>query len=135
MSDKALRITVAVISAVGVLVAAYLTYVHYHSEALVCTASGGCETVQKSEYAVLFGVPVAAYGFIGDAAILITALLTTSWARFAGFFIALMGFLFTLYLKYLELFVIHAICLWCVAHAVLVLLLLIFTTMRFVRDY
>ena len=46
MSDRALRAGVALVALAGVAVAGYLTYVHYQPEALICTAGGGCETVQ-----------------------------------------------------------------------------------------
>lgn len=108
----------------GVAVAAYLTLVHYRDELLVC-AVGGCETVQKSPYAELRGVPVALLGL--GMYIVITGLLVLRQTRperveqttLAVFGLALTGTVFTIYLTYLELFVIDAICQWCVLFAII----------------
>jgi uncharacterized membrane protein len=87
--------------------------------------TGSCELVQTSRYAELLGVPVAFYGVLGYAAVFAAALL--SIARPGEFRLDLMvavlasiGFLFTVYLTAIELFVIHAICRWCVASAVVI---------------
>ena len=63
VSDRALRRRPppGVVTA-GIATAGYLTYVHYEPAALICTGSGGCETVQDSDYAVLAGVPIAVLG-------------------------------------------------------------------------
>jgi uncharacterized membrane protein len=83
--------------------------------------------VQTSQYAVLFGVPVAFYGVVGYLAILAVALvalrpaalLEPKWSQLlVG--LATVGVLFTAYLTYLELFVIHAICRWCVGSALII---------------
>ena len=114
----------------GIAVSAYLTLVHYRDDLLVC-AVGGCHTVQKSPYAELEGIPVAVLGLLMFIAILVLGLLRRArpdWAdniTLATFGIALAGTVFTLYLTYLELFVIHAVCQWCVLTAILVWLLLI----------
>ena len=62
MSDRTLRIAIAAGAAAGIVVSAYLTWVHYQPGALVCTSGEGCETVQQSHYASLLGVPIALYG-------------------------------------------------------------------------
>lgn len=118
----------AALVAAGLAVAAYLTLVHYRSELLVC-AVGGCETVQKSPYAELLGIPVALLG-LGMSIVLagLTGLRRLQPARedqttLAIFGLALAGTVFTLYLTYLELFVIHAICQWCVLFAIITWLL------------
>ena len=61
MTDRLLRLALLAVSAAGIGVAAYLTYVHYQPRALICT-TGGCETVQDSKYAVLAGIPIAVFG-------------------------------------------------------------------------
>jgi len=108
----------------GVAVAAYLTLVHYRDELLVCS-TGGCETVQKSPYAEIRGIPVALLGL--GMYIVITGLLVLRQIRperadqttLAIFGLALAGTVFTIYLTYLELFVIDAICQWCVLFAII----------------
>ena len=71
VSDRLLRIALIVVSAAGIGVAAYLTYVHYQPTALICTTGGGCETVQDSKYAVLAGIPIAILGLAAWIAALV----------------------------------------------------------------
>jgi uncharacterized membrane protein len=104
----------------GIGVAGYLTYVHYAGLNPVCTTGGGCEKVQTSVYSRLAGAPVALIGLLGYLAIL--ASLTapdTERARVATTALVLVGFTFSAYLTYRELFSIHAICEWCVSSAVI----------------
>ena len=70
--DRRLRIAIAVISLIGIAVATYLTYTHYAGLNVVCPVSGGCETVQKSVYSKLDGIPVAVLGLAGYIWILIS---------------------------------------------------------------
>jgi len=116
----------------GAVVAAYLAFVETTSSTAVCGPVGDCNAVQQSEYALLFGVlPVGVLGLVGYVAI--TALwawqrhgprdqaLRTKWLLAA---VLLAGVLFSIYLTLIELFVIHAICMWCVTSAVTMTLLL-----------
>jgi uncharacterized membrane protein len=89
--------------------------------------TGACETVQTSPWAQQFGIPVAFYGVLGYAAILAVALvgLQPAWLGRRGPSVLLAalatgGVLFSGWLTYLELFVIHAICRWCVGSAVII---------------
>jgi len=134
VSDRALRVAVAVVATAGVGVAAYLTWVHYHPEALVCTRGGGCETVQHSHYAVLLGLPIAVYGLAAWVAVLALVLWDTPLARLLVAAIALVAVVFAVYLVILQLVVIDAVCLWCMANdVVLVPLLAILSVLR-LRD-
>ena len=114
----------------GIAVSAYLTLVHYRDDLLVC-AVGGCHTVQKSPYAEIEGIPVAILGlgmFVVMTALLIVRRLRPAWAdtiTLATFGLALAGAVFAVYLTYLELFVIHAVCQWCVLTAIVIWLLTI----------
>jgi uncharacterized membrane protein len=119
-----LRQAVAGLCLLGIAIAGYLTWVHYADLEPICAASGGCERVQNSDYAQLAGLPVAVLGLAGYVAILATLALPDERGRVAGAFLALVGFGFSVYLTYLELFVIDAICQWCVASAVVMTLLL-----------
>jgi uncharacterized membrane protein len=91
---------------------------------------GGCQTVADSQYADLLGINVAVYGIVGYALLLVSALVPGDLGRFSGLLLALVGFGFSAYLTYLELFVIDAICQWCVASAVLMSMLLIVNAAR-----
>ena len=81
--------------------------------------SGRCQSVQASSYATIFGVPVAALGLVSYSGLLLAALLRGEAGVYLGLLVALVGTLFSAYLTYLEVFVIHAICEWCVASAAL----------------
>ncbi|OLE20023.1 MAG: hypothetical protein AUG50_01870 [Betaproteobacteria bacterium 13_1_20CM_3_63_8] len=131
------RQTIALLALVGFFVALYL-WLHALGigGALKC-GTGSCDTVQASRWAVFLGEPVALYGVIGYFAILIVALaalrpaalLQRGWSVvLAG--LATVGVLFTAYLTYLELFVIHAICRWCVGSAVIITVIWIVATVE-----
>jgi uncharacterized membrane protein len=121
-----LRVVLGVLAAAGLLISAYLTWVHFAKVAPVCVGgSGGCETVQSSRYATVLGVPVAVLGIIGYAGLLFSAVLRGELGVYLGFLFALAGTLFSAYLTYLEVFVIHAICQWCVASAAIMVAALI----------
>ena len=120
MSDRALRLTAAIVALAGIAVAGYLSWAHYADSAVVCIAGGGCETVQESDYAAIAGVPVAVLGLIAYGVILALIAWDAPIARLSAATIALMGLLFGAYLLALQLFVIDAICLWCLANDVLI---------------
>ena len=127
---------VPVLCGVGLVVAGYLAYVETHQVRAVCGPVGDCNTVQQSEYALLFGVlPIAVVGVMGYVAIL------AAWAwgrlgrgrlaelaRLALFGLALFGTLFSAYLTFLEPFVIAATCSWCLTSAVTMTLILLLVT-------
>jgi uncharacterized membrane protein len=133
VSDRHLRLAAIVLAVLGLGVAAYLTYVHYEGVRPVCGLGGNCEKVQTSEWSKLAGVPVALLGLLGYAGILASLFVEREEALIAGALIALVGFGFSAYLTYRELFSIDAICPWCVSSAVLMTLLAIVTTTRLLR--
>jgi uncharacterized membrane protein len=129
-SERVLRRWLAALALLGLAVATYLTIEHARGAAPICTTGGGCEVVAKSDYATIMGVPVAALGLAAYVALLACALLPGDLAGVLGFAIALGGFGFSLYLTYLELFVIDAICQWCVGSAVIMTGCLVVTALR-----
>jgi uncharacterized membrane protein len=133
MSGDRLRPAIVLLALVGLGISGYLTYVHYAEIAPICASSGGCERVQNSSYAELAGVPVALIGIVGYAAILAATLLPGEIARLGASSLALGGFGFSIYLTYLELFEIDAICQWCVASAVVMSVLAVLTVLRALR--
>lgn len=133
MTERRLRNTVAVLAALGVALAAYLTYIHYADIKPQCIGGGSCIKVQSSEWSELAGIPVALLGLVGYIAILGSLLVRGELGRAAGACIALIGFGFSMYLTYRELFTIHAICEWCVTSAVLMTVLAIVTTVRLLK--
>jgi uncharacterized membrane protein len=123
VSDRALRLALAVVALAGTALAAYLTYVHYNEGALVCT-TGGCEQVQQSEYADLAGIPVALLGLIAYVAVLGLVAWDTPLARTLTAALALGALAFSGYLVALQLFVIEATCIWCMVNDLLIVPLL-----------
>jgi uncharacterized membrane protein len=131
VSDRRLRVAGLAVVLAGLGVAGYLTYVHYAGLQPFCAGGGhGCERVQSSSYARLGGIPVALLGLLGYLAIAVALLAPGERARLAAAALAVSGFGFSAYLTYLELFVIDAICQWCVASAVLLMLLSVVTVWR-----
>jgi uncharacterized membrane protein len=124
-----------VLAALGLGVASYLTYVHYAGIKPLCGRNGGgCEIVQTSEYSKLAGVPVALIGLIGYVTILASLLAPeTETTRFATVAFTVVGFGFSAYLTYRELFSIHHICEWCVSSAVIVTVIMCLAIWRFLR--
>jgi uncharacterized membrane protein len=124
---RTLRVVLGVLAAAGLLISAYLSWVHFAGVAPVCVGggSGGCETVQSSRYATVLGVPVSVLGLVGYTSLLVSAVVRSEVGVYLGFLIALIGTLFSAYLTYLEVFVIHAICQWCVASAAIMVAALI----------
>lgn len=134
MSARRWTAVAVALAVAGLGIAAYLTVVHYAGGEPVCQLSGGCEKVQTSSYAELAGVPVALLGLVGYAAILATfALPATDRTRLLRVLLTGTGFAFSAYLTYAELFVIDAICQWCVASAVVMTALLVLAAADFVQ--
>ena len=131
--ERRLLIAVVVLCALGIGDAAYLTYTHYAGLKVACAFHGSCETVQASQWSKLDGVPVSLLGLIGYIGILALSFLRSELARAGAFGLSLIGFGFSMYLTYRELFTIHAICQWCVGSAVFMTGLLVLTAIRFLR--
>jgi uncharacterized membrane protein len=109
------------LAAAGFAIALYLGANEFAGTVPVCLPGGGCETVAQSQYSHWFGIPVAYFGvlFSGVLLALITAWWRTGDGRLllAGYALGLIGIVSALYLLYLELFVIGAICSWCIAYS------------------
>ncbi len=119
---------VTAVAAAGVLVAGYLAVTKLlGGAAAFCTAGGGCDVVQASRYAVLLGVPTALWGALAYAAVgTLAAVGLTKGRWLAAFAIAAGAVGFSAYLTWLELFVIHALCGYCLVSAALSVALLAF---------
>ena len=124
MSDRALRLALLTVTGAGVAVAAYLTWVHFQPDSLICTGGGGCEKVQDSEYSMIAGIPVAVLGLGAWVAALALALWDSELARTLLAALALVALAFAVYLVILQLFVIDAICVWCMVNDVVLVPLL-----------
>jgi len=122
------RMSAAVLSLTGFFVSAYLYLYKIGRIGTLACGTGGCETVQQSPWSRFAGVEVSLIGMLGYIGLLVVSLAALQPA-FAGgrrpvtllLVLAGLGVGFTAYLTYLELFVIHAICRWCVGSAAIIL--------------
>ncbi|OQY36809.1 MAG: hypothetical protein B6243_02160 [Anaerolineaceae bacterium 4572_5.2] len=123
---------IPVLAIIGLGIASYMSFVEATQTEAVCGPIGHCNEVQQSSYATLFGfLPVGYLGMIGCVAILFTWVLQNygpnKWRRLMSTTLcglALFGTLFSIYLTFLEPFVIGASCMWCLSSAVIMTLLL-----------
>ena len=128
-----LRGAIAFVATLGIGVATYITIAESGGGAAACVAGGhGCATVAESEYSEIAGINVSIFGIAGYVLILATAFFAADWSRLGGFALALGGFGFSIYLTYLEIWEIEAICQWCVASAVLMTILFVLSAVRLI---
>lgn len=128
-----LRWISVILAGLGALDSIYLTWIKIQREtALFCAPGGGCDIVNTSPYSELAGIPIAIFGLGMYLAVIVALLVDDRWAysRLAVFGLALTGTLYSAYLTYLELAVIHAICPYCVISALLVVALLVLALIR-----
>jgi uncharacterized membrane protein len=124
------RMAAALLSLLGLLDAAYLALERVNGGPIACPVGGGCETVQSSAYALLFGIPVAFIGVAGYALLLVAAVLSLQGYKLGGISLnvlllglASIALLAGMYFMYLQVAVIGAICFWCAIAALLDLLI------------
>jgi uncharacterized membrane protein len=132
--SRKLRIAMRVVTVLGILLASYLTYVHYSGTRPACTAGQACIRVQTSQWSKLDGVPVALIGLLGYIGILTSLLVPDrEESRLATLALTLIGFGFSAYLTYRELFSIHAVCEECATSAGLMTIMMLLAIWRFLR--
>jgi uncharacterized membrane protein len=134
------RMAIATLALVGVLISFYMAAYKFGFLGEIACGDGGCTRVQNSPWAVFMGVPVPVLGLAGYAALLAAAVagLQPAFARSRAVPLVLIagagiGLAFSAYLTYLEAFVIHAWCRWCIASAVLAILIFLFAIPEFRR--
>jgi uncharacterized membrane protein len=121
------------LAVIGLGVATYLTIIHYAGLKPACTAGQACIKVQTSVWSKVDGVPVALLGLIGYIGIVASLLVPDrEESRLATLGLTLIGFAFSGYLTYRELFSIHAICEWCASSAVILTVLFICACIRYI---
>lgn len=131
---------VPLLAVLGLGVAGYMAYIEITHLDAVCGPVGECNVVQTSQYAAIAGIPVAVLGLIFYLAVLVLWALQRSaagqWARPAALALlglAVFGVLFSVYLTLLELFVIHAICMWCLTSALITTLIMVTAAAQLTR--
>ncbi len=133
------RLSVAFVI-VGVLVSIYMTIYKLTDNNAMCLGSGNCSVVNASRYAEVNGIPVAAIGVLGYAAILAVLYMETKNGYFKQngtllvFGLALTGFLFTLWLIYVEIVLLKALCPFCVTSQVAMTIIFIIAVIRLIRQ-
>lgn len=119
--SRAVIISVIIVAFLGFLDSLYLTLLHFINRVPPCSILEGCETVTSSAYAAIGPIPVALLGVLYYAFFVIAGLVSfhkrTSAPLSLALFAAPLGMLFTIYLIVLQLFIIDAICIYCMASA------------------
>jgi uncharacterized membrane protein len=134
VTERSLRVATGVLALIGAAIAGYLTWVHYAGLQPFCVGGGGsCETVQSSRWSELAGIPVAVLGLAGYLLLLGSLAVPGETGRMAAALLALVGVGFSAWLTYVEVVKIDAICQWCAASAVIMLLLAIVSLTRLLR--
>jgi uncharacterized membrane protein len=126
------RMSAALLSLTGLFISAYLYLYKIGRIGTLACGSGGCEAVQQSSWSRFAGLEVALIGVVGYAGLLVVSLAALQsrlaaqrWPATLLATLAGIGVAFTIYLTYLELFVIGEICRWCVASAVIIVAVLV----------
>jgi uncharacterized membrane protein len=140
-ADKLQRRLVLVFGLIGLAVSIYLIFIKLYPASPLCMGLGDCDAVNTSIYSELFGIPIALFGAITYAVILALALLESKiqlvqeWAPVAEFGLALFGTLYSAYLTYIELFVLHKICPYCVISAISITIICFAAGLRLKRVF
>jgi len=138
--DKRLTQVTVILSIIGLLVAIYMTIFKLTNNESMCIGNSGCSVVNASGYSEVNGIPVAVIGIIGYLAIFATLWLE----RKPGFFktngslilfgLSLTGFLFTVWLIFVEVALIKALCPFCLTSQVVMTTIFILSVVRVVRQ-
>jgi uncharacterized membrane protein len=137
-SNRSLRLVSLVLSGAGILDAAYLTWVKLTHTQVYCGVLGDCQTVNTSPYSEIGGIPIALLGLGGYALISVLLILESRgeyWEVNAPLWIfglSLVGVIYSAYLTYVELAILHAICVYCAGSAILMVALFIISIFRVV---
>ena len=138
--DHSLRRISIVLAVLGVLVSSYMTIFKLTDNQTMCLGSGDCSVVNSSAYSEVYGIPVALVGVLGYGAILGTLTLAGRWgflrenAVLIAFGLCLAGFMFTVYLIYVEVALIRALCPFCIASQLTMTVLFALSVVRLLRE-
>lgn len=141
-NEDLLRWVGVLMAIVGIGISLYLSYVKLADTEVVCSTSGAldCHSVQDSAYASLLGVPIAFLGLAGYGAILGILLLSSRIELFEAygpallFSITLFGFMYSMFLTYVEGFILEKWCQWCIASAMLMTGLFVMSGVQLLRN-
>ncbi len=120
---KTVALAWTVLAFIGLIDAGYITVKYYTGGEVVCPITGGCSDVLTSAYSQIAGLPVSVYGLLFYTTVFLLAFLyldmKKSWMERLMPLLGLTGFLFTLWFVYLQIFVIEALCFYCMISAIL----------------
>jgi uncharacterized membrane protein len=139
-NSKLLTWSSLVLTLLGAADAIYLLVLKITQAEVMCVGSHGCITVNNSSYAEVYGIPISVIGLFAYLAIAAILILEPRWklasdnGPLAVFGISLVGVLYSVYLTYIELYVIFAVCPFCVASAILITLIFILAIIRLGRQ-
>lgn len=140
MNNHRLRIFSVILAVIGLIDSIYLSWEKIFHVEVFCGGSGDCQTVANSPYSEISGIPIAFLG-VGVYIVIIALLYLegrgTFWRQNSPliiFGLTLAGTIYSIYLTYLEIAVIYAICPYCVISAVVMTLLFIVAIIRLFRD-
>jgi uncharacterized membrane protein len=138
--DKRLKQVIVALSVLGLLVAIYMTIFKLTNNEKMCIGSGGCSIVNASGYSSVRGIPVAVFGVVGYLSILALLYLESKPGFFQTngsmlqFTVTLAGFLFTLWLVYVEVALIKAYCPFCITSQISMTIIFILTVIRVIKQ-
>jgi uncharacterized membrane protein len=138
--DKRLSNIAVILTIAGLLVSIYMTIYKFTDNEKMCIGSGGCSVVNSSRYSEVNGIPVAVLGVAGYSAILAVLLLERRNKFFEQngtmlfFGLSITGFLFTVWLIYVEIALIKALCPFCLTSQALMTVIFILSVIRLIRQ-
>ncbi len=138
--DSRLRLTAIILSVLGMADSIYLAWIKLANATAACAGIGDCESVNNSPYAEIAGIPISVLGAGAYLAMIVFLVMEprgTFWkdnAPLAVFGMSLVGVLYSAYLTYVEVAILHAICPYCVISAVLLVAILGISVVRLLRD-
>ena len=138
--EKRLRQFIIALTVLGLLVSIYMTIYKVTNNESMCIGSGGCPIVNASRYSEVNGIPVAVVGVIGYLSILAVLFLENRTGFFQDngsmllFGLTLVGFLFTVWLVYVEIALIKAYCPFCITSQIVMTLIFILTVIRVIKQ-
>jgi uncharacterized membrane protein len=138
--DKRLKQVIIVLTVIGLLVSIYMTIYKVTNNESMCIGSGGCSVVNASGYSEVRGIPVAVFGVLGYLSILVLLYLENKSEFFQTnggmllFAVTLTGFLFTVWLVYVEVALIKAYCPFCITSQAAMTIIFILTVIRVIKQ-
>jgi uncharacterized membrane protein len=139
--EKKIWVSSVVLAVIGLIDSIYLVWVKFTDQYALCGPIGNCESVNTSQYSEIWGIPIALLG-AGAYIVIIILLLLENRSELMGeysplivFGISLIGVLYSIYLTYIEVAVLRAICPYCVISAVVLVLLLVLSTIRILQSF